>query len=486
MSLRTHMDKHPKSGVYRYRKGVPAELRPYLPAPHTGKREIIATLGTKDPKEAKRIHSIKSEEFERSIFDVARAAYEAATRNANPLYVPSGYAAALRAIAEEESINFSPPDLTSAYSTLGANFQPTNPQPSSLAPTQHVANKDGSPTIATILDEYFKEANPASETEREARRAWKVLMELNDLTEEHPITAITKAHIRSFKQTLLEYPNVKSAPRPVRSMSAKDVLAWKAKRDAEEAAKGKDEPKNPVVIISRSTAKKWLSHLSAPLKMSEQNHDTPDPTANMLKLSFSKADRPGYDSADLQNIFTHEHFNKPWGEEQWLPLIALYTGARAGEIAFLLKTDVRQEDGIHYLHVQKVDEEGNIVKSTKNDNSIRMVPIHPDLIRLGLMDYVTSCGDALFPVVGASKSTLRNFSQRWGRMREAFNIKDRRKVFHSFRHTFKTACRKAGVTEEIHDALTGHSNKSVGRSYGEYPLSVLKEAMDRVTYNLPF
>ena len=35
---------HPTSGVYRARKVVPAELRAIV-----GKRELIETLGTKDP-----------------------------------------------------------------------------------------------------------------------------------------------------------------------------------------------------------------------------------------------------------------------------------------------------------------------------------------------------------------------------------------------------------------------------------------------------
>jgi hypothetical protein len=41
--------KHPKSGVYRVRRAVPSELRSAL-----GKRELIQTLDTKDPAEAKR------------------------------------------------------------------------------------------------------------------------------------------------------------------------------------------------------------------------------------------------------------------------------------------------------------------------------------------------------------------------------------------------------------------------------------------------
>jgi hypothetical protein len=39
------------------------------------------------------------------------------------------------------------------------------------------------------------------------------------------------------------------------------------------------------------------------------------------------------------------------------------------------------------------------------------------------------------------------------------------------------------MSEEVHDALTGHSNGSVGRRYGRgVPLTVLAEAMARVVY----
>lgn len=44
--------KHPKSGVYQFRRAVPDRLRPLL-----GKTEVKRSLGTKDPQEAKRRHA---------------------------------------------------------------------------------------------------------------------------------------------------------------------------------------------------------------------------------------------------------------------------------------------------------------------------------------------------------------------------------------------------------------------------------------------
>jgi hypothetical protein len=59
----------------------------------------------------------------------------------------------------------------------------------------------------------------------------------------------------------------------------------------------------------------------------------------------------------------------------------------------------------------------------------------------------------------------------------------REEVFHSFRHSSKNACR-AGIPEEVHDALTGHSGGGVGRTYGglSYPLKPLADAMRTLRY----
>jgi hypothetical protein len=38
------------------------------------------------------------------------------------------------------------------------------------------------------------------------------------------------------------------------------------------------------------------------------------------------------------------------------------------------------------------------------------------------------------------------------------------------------------MSEELHDAITGHSNGSVGRAYGSVPLRALAEAMAKVRF----
>jgi integrase len=71
----------------------------------------------------------------------------------------------------------------------------------------------------------------------------------------------------------------------------------------------------------------------------------------------------------------------------WVPLMLAYTGARRAEIAGLLHTDIETIDGVPCVHIRanryrKIKGEDDQVEKS------RIVPIHPHLIALGLMEKV--------------------------------------------------------------------------------------------------
>ena len=174
--------------------------------------------------------------------------------------------------------------------------------------------------------------------------------------------------------------------------------------------------------------------------------------------------------------------------EYFLPLLGLYTGARLEEIGQSLVKDIKQERGVHYLDING-DGPG---KQLKTRSSWRKVPLHPKLVELGFLDYVQDLRERgqerLFPKLrrGSKGQWTSSFSKRFGRILDQVGIADSRKGFHSFRHTFKEACRRAVVAEEVHDALTGHSGGGVGRTYGAVPLEAMAEAIEKVEYDIGF
>lgn len=123
----------------------------------------------------------------------------------------------------------------------------------------------------------------------------------------------------------------------------------------------------------------------------------------------------------------------------------------------------------------------------KTRSSERPVPLHPELIRLGFLRFAAdrrAAGAAwLFGELRASPDGSRSAAwSKWrGRYLNGIGLSDPRLVFHSWRHSFKTACRAASIPEDVHDSLTGHAGGGVGRRYGARELLVLAREMARIS-----
>lgn len=215
-----------------------------------------------------------------------------------------------------------------------------------------------------------------------------------------------------------------------------------------------------------------------------------------FKLPYKRPHKPriGFTADDLQRIFHSPIYTQgylPLGGGRiacfWLPLLALYTGARLEELAQLQVCDIKHAKGLgHYLSISDV---ANSNTQLKNEHSRRNIPLHPVIIACGFLQHVQERQSGyLFPDLKLNPRGKRSgYFSNWfsGYLRKKVGVADTRKVFHSFRHTFKDLCRKHGIEESVHDALTGHKSPSASRAYGndEFPLEPLFAAMTR--YDVP-
>ena len=117
------------------------------------------------------------------------------------------------------------------------------------------------------------------------------------------------------------------------------------------------------------------------------------------------------------------------------------------------------------------------------------MPLHPRLIEIGFLGYRDSLDrdGYLFPELPHDPenqlASTRGFSKWWGRWSDRNGFPDPELTFHSFRHTFKDACRNARIPTDTHDQLTGHKGVGVGRDYGEgSSLSTLAAAVAQISY----
>jgi integrase len=262
------------------------------------------------------------------------------------------------------------------------------------------------------------------------------------------------------------------------------------------------------VCISPATVNKWLTCLQAILNWARENGTIPDeiawadPVSNM-RLPEVKPNRQPWEPNELSLLFHSPVFTqalRPIGGKGeaafWLPLLALYSGSRLSELAPLAVDDIKIDTalGVPFL---TVIEDATVGRNVKTDTSIRAVPLHSELLRIGFMDFVEHAREKggssgrLFPEIERGpKGTFGEVWSKWfGRYKRSLGINNENSVFHSFRHGFKDALRAAQVSEDINDALTGHAGGNrVARGYGwkdmvrRFGFPALHAAVEKVAY----
>ncbi|MBP2303627.1 integrase [Azospirillum picis] len=179
----------------------------------------------------------------------------------------------------------------------------------------------------------------------------------------------------------------------------------------------------------------------------------------------------------------------------WVPLIGLFSGMRLNEICQLNTEDVRTIDGVDCFVITAETIKGAADKRLKTASSERVVPVHPELINLGFMEYVREQrrkkNTKLFPDLGVAKTGYYSdtFSKWFRRFLQKSGAAAGRTCFHSLRHNFRDALREARVDREIALALGGWAGDSsdMGTESAEFygrgfRATTLLEAIRKVQY----
>ncbi|WP_036110000.1 MULTISPECIES: site-specific integrase [Luteibacter] len=170
-----------------------------------------------------------------------------------------------------------------------------------------------------------------------------------------------------------------------------------------------------------------------------------------------------FDETTLKRIFHPETYVSMRGDHlRWAPLIGLYTGARVSEIAQLHLRDFEEVDGIKCALI-RADSDGQSLKTAASE---RLVPIHPDLLALGLWDRVLRLREEghmrLFPDMridsraGAGNAVTKGFSYYLGKIQVSARREAGIVGFHSLRKTVIQTLQPTTLSSERRRALVGH------------------------------
>jgi integrase len=305
------------------------------------------------------------------------------------------------------------------------------------------------------------------------------------------IAELGKKHVREWKTLLTQYPLRATEVVELRNLTISEAVA------------ANEQLKRPV--LSDRTVNRYLSSLSAFLSWAvdngymdsnpcsrmylpkERSSKTLPFTVEQLNELFSSPLFVGAQSYTKWSLIAKPGSVKIRDHRFWVPLIMLFSGARPGEIGQLAVSDVRQEHGHWIMHITTEGETHDEGKKTKTAGSMRVVPVHSEVIKLGFLAYHAERqkgGDKqLFPHATRNdrEQMMSDFSREFGKYLTRLGIKEGRGLsLYSFRHGAADALRRAGYLDDQFGFILGHTTGSMTGRYGIMPQGMLQQRVELV------
>lgn len=314
--------------------------------------------------------------------------------------------------------------------------------------------------FADHLDEFARDKLELGEwTEQTAKQQLSRNQRFIDLVGNLPLNEIEPKTVRDYRRQLGQLPVGMKKNKKYRNFSALELVEM-------------DIPESH--LIGPRTVGEYLNVLSSYLSWCVgMGYAQTNPARDIPKPKWKQNPYVPFEPDDLRALLLNNEMQqgrmgRAW--RHWSPLVALFTGARAGEIAQLRVADVRGlASGQPFLSIN--DDDG---KKVKTENAKRDVPIHSELVALGFLEYADTIRRAghtrLFPRLAVPKDRPNRGLSRWFseyRLDHGVGASDDdNKQFHSFRSTARTAMGRAGVPKPHIDEVIGHSPQDVGeRNY---------------------
>lgn len=393
-----------------------------------------------------------------------------------------------------------------SYSTAISPVLPEKPKaitpvllPSSIPDNEYVNRKYYSVKMSELCEKYIRYKRGGKFTEKAENRVREGFGLLLEVMGDSTLEKVDRDFLRKYESLLRSIPARRDLAKIRYKINDLNGLIVKAKESGDP-------------LMSDNAVRKYMRILFEVFQWADGEGIFIKSPANKF---FAPVENEKMDQ-DFKSDFTDEDLNyifgMPWYKRgtvdknrqgqfhhyrafhYWLPLIGFFTGARINELCQLYLDDIKQDAaGFYFFEIsnERADQ------SLKTIHSRRKMPLHPTLIKLGLVRYCEALKKAgherLFPelpyhpVKGYGDKASDWFNRSLLKERLGFE-KDSKKSFHSFRHTFSTRLKQAGIDSETRAQFVGHirgSGETENRYSKDHQPAALYAVLESATLGLP-
>lgn len=316
------------------------------------------------------------------------------------------------------------------YSDTGETSKyPAFIPPISALPAPDVQESRGSSvTFSSVIDEEVRRRsagrNAVPMREATTKKFRIAADEFRDFRKSDDATLVTAREADAWKQAMLEKGELSNNTVKQRLQNLRTILQW-----ARQHSLGELYPAGNPLDIVKAPAYQTVASDARTFTMEE---------AATVLLAARKEAAP---------------------ELRWLPWLSAYSGARINELAQLTRRDFFRLDDSWFFRLTTAGG-----KTLKTKASERTVPVHPELINEGLVDFLDTLNgrddQRIFPA-----RSQPNISE-WIRGKVRLT-RDELAPNHGWRHLFEDQCMNGGVTDAARSYITGRATGKSSEGYGK-------------------
>jgi integrase len=437
--------KKPETGVYYLRRIVPEDIRAII-----GKTEVRRSLKTKDPRTAARRFTEAAREVDKEWEELRREPESTVLTSLDPQDLIED-AMGMEGILDErdapEDWEPTPKALRTAIRARTGVSVALGAAEAVLKRTQAHSANNAQSALSGLLAGWWREAQATGRKPSTYESYRNTVAGLTKFLDHNDASRVTPEDVVRFKDHRL-----------ANSVSAKTV------KDSDLAALK--------TVFGWAVANKLLT-----IKLGKR--------PRLRSKGFT--DKEAIDI--LTAALAVEPTTKTKAALHWVPWLAAYTGARAGELAQLRRQDVEEVNGILIL---KITPEAGTVKT----NEARIVPLHSHLRERGFAAFVDRSGPGhLFlrvredhkpsPAGGVQGSQavlgpLQGVKNRLAEFSRGIVTDANVAPMHGWRHRWKSLAIDAGIPQRVQDAILGHYARDVAGTYGDVSVMVMAREVERI------